>query len=299
MITLEKNKPLILKIGKFQLYILNKEAEFESGFLPDRTEQFALQKEFDDCHNDIYLVIEKECLVEQPKDKIVDNTLSGSLRYIMYQINEEQYLWTQRDFDNNIGFVYKISDHWCHWRLISKLGGFSSFDDLSYLFAYSILPKRGIMLHGVIMEWKGNGIIFTAYSGVGKTTHTGIWKEHEDVKIINGDRALCCWENEKWYTYGCPWCGSSEDCSTDKLPLKAIVILEQSSENRVEGLPPLLSFLELAKHAFAPDWNSTLMNLAMDAIENIITTIPVLKLSCRPDLGSVEVLKRKMEELII
>ena len=65
------------------------------------------------------------------------------------------------------------------------------------------------MLHGVLMEWQGKGIILTASSGTGKTTHARLWREYENALIINGDRVLIRKEEGQWYAFGTPWSGSS------------------------------------------------------------------------------------------
>ena len=50
--------------------------------------------------------------------------------------------------------------------------------------------KNRFLMHGAVLSWKGNGLMFTAPSGTGKSTHIDLWKRYlgEEVEIINGDK---------------------------------------------------------------------------------------------------------------
>lgn len=217
----------------------------------------------------------------------------GSDLYEIYQ-TKEHYIWIRKNCQNEILLAYQISLDWKEWNLVVEREEENGFDELAYFFAYSILKRGSILFHGVVMDWVGNGIIVCAPSGVGKTTHTNLWQEHECVRILNGDRALCCKEGEEWYTYGAPWCGSSMDCINDKVPLKSIIILEQAANNEVMELLPLRGALELIQLTFAPDWDITLMECAIDQIDDIVQRVPMYKLKCRPDYEAVEVVKSEL-----
>ena len=49
---------------------------------------------------------------------------------------------------------------------------------------------NALFMHASAIEYKGNGIIFAGYSGVGKTTQAELWKKHMHADIINGDKAF-------------------------------------------------------------------------------------------------------------
>jgi len=57
-----------------------------------------------------------------------------------------------------------------------------------------LLPGMGrLMTHGVAVECDGKSYIFTAESGVGKSTHAFLWQKYlgEDrVRVINGDKPI-------------------------------------------------------------------------------------------------------------
>ena len=45
-------------------------------------------------------------------------------------------------------------------------------------------------MHGAVIEYEGNGYMFSADSGTGKTTHILLWRKFlgDKVKIVNGDK---------------------------------------------------------------------------------------------------------------
>lgn len=58
--------------------------------------------------------------------------------------------------------------------------------------AESILKYNGFLMHGVAADVVGCGIAFLAKSGVGKSTHTKLWKEFlkDKMIIVNADKPL-------------------------------------------------------------------------------------------------------------
>lgn len=136
------------------------------------------------------------------------------------------------------------------------------------------------------------GIIISAESGGGKTTHARLWRDYENALIINGDRVLCRKVDEQWYAFGQPWCGTSGECVNRKVPIKAFVIIKKHMENKVERIDPYNAALKLAQRIFAPRGNKQLMNYAFDYIDDIVANIPVFELQCTPDITAVETLKK-------
>lgn len=153
-----------------------------------------------------------------------------------------------------------------------------------------ILMHQGLFVHAVVMEWEGKGILFTAPSGTGKSTQADLWKHYMGATVINGDRAVIRMIEKEPYVYGSPWCGSSNQFLNKRVPLDAIVILEQASENMIQKLDPKEAFLGLFTNSFLPYYNDNgeMMSLALETLENIILTTSVYRLCCRPDKEAVD-----------
>lgn len=96
------------------------------------------------------------------------------------------------------------------------------------------LPMRDAMLmHGSVIECGGKGIAFLARSGVGKTTHTMLWKQvyGQQVRIINGDKPIIRFFGGVPYAYGTPWAGKENLQINDRVQLTDICFIERSPDN--------------------------------------------------------------------
>lgn len=286
-----------INVGEWKINILDGVIENRKNYLPSCIRAFSAneKKEFD-----FSLKVKLGTNLEVSDNVIITKFEIGLRPYWVYKINEYKYLWVLKNNQLKNQIIYSISIDWKEIEILydkTRSEGTLAFNYLGNIFAYSILNYGGIMLHGVIMEHKGKGIIISASSGIGKTTHARMWRDYKDALILNGDRALCRKRDGKWYAYGSPWCGSSGEYINRKVPIAAIVLLERGEINEVEKISPFEGALGLIPRAFAPTWEENLMCKALDTIDDIVKDIPVLKLKCRPDLEAVEVLEKAIESL--
>lgn len=159
------------------------------------------------------------------------------------------------------------------------------------------LLKDGVaILHASYIDIGGEAILFTAPSGTGKSTQAELWRQFAGAEIINGDRAMIRRHDGIWHAYGSPCSGSSGICLNRTLPLRAIVVLEQHSENVIERMtyPSRIRALVSATEVYP--WLPEDIDLAFAIAEQVVTQVPVIRLRCRPDQGAVECLKAFLEE---
>ncbi len=161
-----------------------------------------------------------------------------------------------------------------------------------------LLMAESPIVHASYIDYNGKGIIFTAPAGTGKSTQADLWAEFAGAEVINGDRVLLGKRNGVWKAFGYPCCGSSYICVNRALPLAAIVVLEQGSENTVTQLTALQKIRALVSATEVYIWNTAEIDKAFEIAGNIINDIPVIKLSCRPDEDAVRVLQGFLEESI-
>ena len=152
-----------------------------------------------------------------------------------------------------------------------------------------IVLRNGIVLHASCIEYQGKGIAFTAPSGTGKSTHTGLWERHvEGTRIINDDAPVIRIKDDKPYAYGSPWSGSTDKFLNMKVPLSAIVLLEQAKENSIRSLSIPEAVSMVMPRFLMPYHDRKMMELSVSTFERIISTVPVYSLKCRPDAEAVE-----------
>lgn len=97
---------------------------------------------------------------------------------------------------------------------------------------------HAFLLHAAFIECDGVGYAFAARSGVGKSTHIGLWKKNfgERVHIINGDKPILKIADHGVIAYGTPWNGKEGFGENRSCPLRALCFLERGIENRIEPI---------------------------------------------------------------
>ncbi len=196
--------------------------------------------------------------------------------------------------DKNSRFWLSANEDWSEVEINAgtyKTPPFLERNFLLNLFSARLANFNGFIMHGSLVEHSGRSIIFTASSGVGKSTHSELWAKHFGDKIINGDKAILRYIDDAIYSYGSPWCGSSTYIANKKSPLAAIVVLEQAPENSIKKLNVLESLQYCTTHCFFPVWQDNLTDLCLDTLNEVLMRTPIYMLKCTPDKEAAELVR--------
>lgn len=203
--------------------------------------------------------------------------------------------------NDDVYIQYAVSSEWNDIVLEvdnTNTNGQVAFEYLGLIIPHILLKHQMLTFHGVLMEHNGCGVIISAPSGTGKTTHARMWRDSRNALIINGDRATCQNINGVWTGFGLPWSGTSGEQINRSVPITAIVVLEQGETNQARQITsPLEAFMMLLPHVQYPSWDKEMTSKAMDLLEDFLKEIPVIRLSCLPDLEAVDVLEKAIEQL--
>ncbi|MCD8119421.1 MAG: hypothetical protein LUE29_08090 [Lachnospiraceae bacterium] len=160
--------------------------------------------------------------------------------------------------------------------------------DAIYSAIASKLPYYNrVTLHGACISYKGQGILFTAASGTGKSTHIGLWKRYlgEDVDIVNGDKPIFQVEDRNgeigitaWDT---PWCGKEGWNRKHSAPMRAICFIRRTEdgENHIRKVDPDESISLMLRQMFHP-YEPEATGLMLELFDQIIETLPMYLLEC-------------------
>lgn len=159
----------------------------------------------------------------------------------------------------------------------------------------ALTQRKGFLVHSSTIIWNQKGIVFSAPSGTGKTTHTNLWKQMYRVRILDGDVTACRIIDGVPRVYGLPWCGTSGEFINESVPLGAIVFLQQDKKNRIEKLNTQEAFIRLAARCYLQLWNEKMTNLHLDNIQSVIEKTDCYLLNCLPDFNAVELVKKCLE----
>ncbi|MGN1032751.1 MAG: hypothetical protein ACI4PU_04755 [Intestinibacter sp.] len=246
-------------------------------------------------------IVKYENLEYKMKNPLLFHDSNNFLTYDIYLLENNNYLWVQNDSSKSPMVAFEISKNFDYWNLIwdiTNTNGKYVFESCTRIFPYFALSKNAVIFHGVLMEYKGMGIIVSAPSGTGKTTHARMWRDKKNALIINGDKCLCVKDCGNWIGYGMPWCGTSGEYINRSVSIRAVVILEQSEANSIERLSVLDGFKRGIENVLFPTWESSLNVKAIDLLNDVVSSVPVYNLKCRPDLESVEVLERELNKIV-
>lgn len=157
-----------------------------------------------------------------------------------------------------------------------------------------MMVNQAFVLHSSFVAWQGRGILFSAPSGTGKSTQANLWQQYEGAEIYNGDRTIIRKIDGVYHGFGSPYAGSSGIYRNETAPIRAIVVLTQASENRIEQLSGKKAFLPLYQETLMNTWNPVYMENMMDLLMDAAKNIPVYHFACRPDRDAVNLVKKTL-----
>ena len=100
-----------------------------------------------------------------------------------------------------------------------------------------IIAYNTLLMHGSIVALDNQAYMFTAPSGVGKTTRTKLFCNHyRDAIVVNGDKPFIKITDTKVIACGTPWCGKEGWNTNTMIPLRAIFLLERAEEGEKSSI---------------------------------------------------------------
>ena len=160
-----------------------------------------------------------------------------------------------------------------------------------------LLKRDTLLFHGSVVAVDGEGYLFTAKSGTGKSTHTALWRQEfgERAEMINDDKPLLKITNDGVFACGTPWNGKHRLGCNKMVPLKAICILERDGNNHIARIGAREALPMLMQQSFrtgTPDG----MVLMLDMLEQIMEKTKLYRLGCNMDPEAAHVAYGGMQE---
>ena len=158
---------------------------------------------------------------------------------------------------------------------------------------HHITAAGGFLLHASWIRYRDKAILFTAPSGVGKSTQAALWEQFRGAELINGDRAAVFPTESGIQVRGIPFCGTSGVNKNVTLPLAAIVCLSQAPVTTISRLTGARAFRQLWEGCCINTWNPEDMEQCAQAVSDTVSHIPVFYLACTPDESAVLALEQE------
>ena len=236
--------------------------------------------------------------------ELSDNVIHEDLCYRVHPDNRGGYLRSFFDAPRDLT-AYAVSSWDRDARVIqvhylSK--GSHCFSELdSTLFHLGLeqllLQQERLCLHAACVRTDVGGILFSGPSGIGKSTQAELWCRNRSAVQINGDRPILSRSGSNWLAWGSPYAGSSRCHVNESCSVRAIVILRQAKQCSVRRLPLPQAFRAVWSGVTVQSWDTSQVERASTLVMELIASVPVLELSCTPDLCAVECLEQALKEV--
>ncbi len=159
-----------------------------------------------------------------------------------------------------------------------------SYDECEYMltamvFYDEIIKHGGLLLHSSAISLDGEAYLFSAPSGVGKSTHIKLWQKvfgKERTFVINDDKPAIIERDGAFFACGTPWSGKYDISRNVSVPLRGIAFLERGEKNEVTRIAPseaLVLFMEQTLRPVDHEKTAKLLTL----VDRLFSQVPIFK----------------------
>lgn len=162
-----------------------------------------------------------------------------------------------------------------------------------------LLPLKRCVCHAVAVRWKGLIWLFSAPSGVGKTTLYRNWKLcfGDDVEILSGDMPfLECRDDGSVWVHVSPWNGKENYHGAGSGQLGGILLLRQGKVNLMAQLTTSEAVLPVFRMFLVSLDSSSVVTQTADMTERILRAVPVWSFENTGDSSSAFLSTKTLEE---
>lgn len=170
---------------------------------------------------------------------------------------------------------------------------------LESIVVYREIAKRlaeysAFVFHGVALGVGDGAYLFTARSGVGKTTHTSLWlSEFPDAHILNGDKPILRFIDGVCYACGTPWMGKEGYGINEMLPLRGVAFVHRASENRAKRTSGTAAVFPFLTQVYLPEDEQSVSEITSLA-DAILGSVPLVDLYVNMEKDAAHVARRAL-----
>lgn len=147
------------------------------------------------------------------------------------------------------------------------------------------LPRRRVAVHSSVVVCDGRAVMCLGESGTGKSTHTRLWLENiPGTYLLNDDSPILAVDDSGLLVYGSPWSGKTPCYRQERVPVAALLRLEQKPENSISRLNTVGAFAAL-QPSCPPCMvrEERLTDLLIDFLSDVLKHAAVYRMGCLPD----------------
>lgn len=157
--------------------------------------------------------------------------------------------------------------------------------------ADKMLSFDTFLMHGAVVAYNNNAYMFTAPSGVGKTTRIKLWCDLlPESFVVNGDKPLIKIDDAQAIACGTPWCGKEGWNTNTMVSLRAIFLLERVADGEADSIEELTfrkAFPYLLNQVYCPK-EPELMKKTLSLLKTLDGRVKIYKFRSTPTKESVK-----------
>lgn len=168
-----------------------------------------------------------------------------------------------------------------------------------FLFSDGLLDYSGLMVHASAVGVGGYAYLFSADSGVGKSTHTAFYLElfKEKAVIINDDKPVLRKIGNKIFVFGTPFSGKHDLSKNAAYELGGICFLSRGEENVIEKITPSEAIGYIYKQTQS-GIEKDRVEKRLNALDFVLSESPLYKMKCINNISAAEVSYAAMKRSI-
>jgi len=153
------------------------------------------------------------------------------------------------------------------------------------------------MIHASAIEVDGVAYVFSADSGVGKTTLATWWLKRfgDRARLINDDKPIIRSCADGLYVYGSPFSGTCDENRNARVPLGGILFLKRDTDDRIDRLSPSVAVPHLIRQCGISRMPRA-ANARLDLFTELIESVPIGEMSFTPGEHAVDIAYQWLKE---
>ena len=164
------------------------------------------------------------------------------------------------------------------------------------------LPKYdAAVFHGSVIKDGERAYVFTARSGVGKTTHSRLWLSEfssDGVSILNGDKPIIRIIDGVPYACGTPWQGKERYGFNAVAPLSAVVFLSRAERNAAREITKGDAVTRFMSQIYLDRENAANLVLTMRLADRILSSTALFEVECNMHPEAARVAREAIKKTI-
>lgn len=155
-------------------------------------------------------------------------------------------------------------------------------------FYRQLIDFDGFMLHASAVVYEDRAYLFSANSGVGKSTHTSLWcKAFPQAYILNDDKPAVRLIDGELYACGTPWNGKGSLNVNECVKLGGICFLHRSEKNEISEMKTNIIIQNLLIQTIRFGLKEPEFTKIFALWDRLLNEYAIYDLGCLPDTDAV------------